>query len=121
ARSPLRRRLAPRRQRRSTRTVAPSGRTAFRALFFGSPEFAVPSLESLHAVSEVAGVVCQPDKPAGRGLALTAPPVKVRAIELGLPVMQPTKLRTGEFGEWVRGQHVDVALVVAYGRILPPD
>ena len=66
-------------------------------------------------------VVCQPDKPRGRGLELAAPAVKVRAAELGLPVVQPTKLRTGEFGAWVREQRVDVALVVAYGRILPRD
>jgi methionyl-tRNA formyltransferase len=81
----------------------------------------VPSLEALHAIAEVVGVVCQPDKPAGRGLALTPPPVKVRATELGLPVVQPTKLRTGEFGAWVASQRADVALVVAYGRILPKD
>jgi methionyl-tRNA formyltransferase len=93
----------------------------FRALFFGSPAFAVPSLDALRAVADIAGVVCQPDKPAGRGLALTAPAVKTRAVELGLPVVQPTKLRTGEFGAWVRGQDLDVALVVAYGRILPKD
>jgi methionyl-tRNA formyltransferase len=93
----------------------------FRALFFGSPAFAVPSLDALHAVAEVVGVVCQPDKPSGRGLSLSAPAVKVRAAELGVPVVQPTKLRTGEFGEWVHGQHADVALVVAYGRILPAD
>jgi methionyl-tRNA formyltransferase len=92
-----------------------------RALFFGSPAFAVPSLDALADVASVAGVVCQPDRPAGRGLELTPPPVKVRAGELGLPVVQPTKLRTGEFGEWVRAQGVDVALVVAYGRILPRD
>jgi methionyl-tRNA formyltransferase len=93
----------------------------FRTLFLGSPAFAVPSLDALHSLAEVVGVVCQPDKPAGRGLTLTPPAVKVRAIELGLPVVQPTKLRTGEFGAWVRAQAVDVALVVAYGRILPRD
>jgi methionyl-tRNA formyltransferase len=93
----------------------------FRALFFGSPAFAVPSLDGLVEIAEVVGVVCQPDKPAGRGLALTPPAVKVRAQELGLPVVQPTKLRTGEFGAWVRSQAADVALVVAYGRILPKD
>ncbi|MGA7121520.1 MAG: methionyl-tRNA formyltransferase [Polyangiaceae bacterium] len=101
--------------------MASGGRTRFRALFFGSPEFAVPSLEALSDVADVAGVVCQPDRPAGRGLSLTAPPVKSRAEELGLSVVQPTKLRTGEFGDWVRSQAVDVALVVAYGRILPAD
>jgi methionyl-tRNA formyltransferase len=93
----------------------------FRALFFGSPAFAVPSLDALHAMAEIAGVVCQPDKPAGRGLVLTAPAVKTRAVELGVPVVQPTKLKTGEFGAWARAQDVDVALVVAYGRILPRD
>lgn len=66
-------------------------------------------------------VVCQPDKPAGRGLGLTAPPVKLRALQLALPVVQPTKLRTGEFAAWARAQRADVALVVAYGRILPSD
>jgi len=93
----------------------------FRAIFFGSPAFAVPSLEAAHAIAEVVGVVCQPDKPAGRGLALTAPAVKVRAMELGLPVVQPVKLKTGEFAEWVSAQRADVALVVAYGRILRLD
>jgi methionyl-tRNA formyltransferase len=93
----------------------------FRAVFFGSPAFAVPSLDALHAIADVAGVVCQADKPAGRGLALTPPAVKVRALELGLPVLQPTKLRTGEVAAWMRGLAPDVALVVAYGRILPRD
>ncbi len=93
----------------------------FRAIFFGSPAFAVTSLESLHSIAEIAGVVCQPDKPAGRGLALTPPAVKVRAAALGLPVVQPSKLKTGEFAEWVRAQGADVALVVAYGRILRLD
>lgn len=92
-----------------------------RALFFGSPAFAVPSLDALCEIADVVGVVCQPDKPAGRGLALTPPPVKDRALALGIQVAQPSKLRTGEFGRWVRDQLVDVALVVAYGRILPPD
>jgi methionyl-tRNA formyltransferase len=96
-------------------------RSPLRALFFGSPAFAVPSLDALHSLAEIHGVVCQPDKPRGRGLELAAPAVKVRALELGLPVVQPTKLRTGEFGEWARAQNADVALVVAYGRILPPD
>ena len=95
--------------------------TRFRALFFGSPAFAVPSLEALHAIADVAAVVCQPDKPAGRGLELTPPAVKVRATALGLPVVQPTKLRTGDFAAWARGERADVALVVAYGRILPRE
>jgi methionyl-tRNA formyltransferase len=95
--------------------------TPLRTLFFGSPAFAVPSLDALHALSKVSAVICQPDKPRGRGLEIAAPAVKVRALDLGLPVVQPTKLRTGEFAAWARAQAADVALVVAYGRILPAD
>jgi methionyl-tRNA formyltransferase len=90
-----------------------------RALFFGTPEIAVPALEALHAIADVRAVVCQPDKPAGRGLALRAPAVKVKALELGLPVEQPAKIKTPEFAAWVRAKEADVALVMAYGRILP--
>jgi methionyl-tRNA formyltransferase len=102
----------------STATTATKG---FRALFLGTPAFSVPCLDALAEVATVVGVVCQPDKPQGRGLVLAPPPVKVRAEELGLPVVQPTKLKTGELAQWVRDQDADVALVVAYGRILPPD
>ena len=73
----------------------------------------------MHRLGDVVAVVCQPDKPVGRGLNLTPPPVKARAIALGLAVHQPTKLRTGEFAEWMRSLNADVAVVVAYGRILP--
>src|SRR5277367_5836946 len=93
----------------------------FRAIFFGSPAFAIASLDALNSIAEIVGVVCQPDKPAGRGLTLTPPAVKVRAAELGLAVVQPTKLKTGEFAGWLRAQNADVALVVAYGRILRRD
>ncbi len=92
-----------------------------RAIFFGTPEFAVPCLDALTEIADVALVVCQPDKPSGRGLTLTAPPVKLRAAALGLPLAQPAKVRTGELAELVRAQNADVALVVAYGRILPGD
>ncbi len=90
-----------------------------RALFFGTPAIAVPSLEALTTLAEVVGVVCQPDRPSGRGLSVTAPPVKERAVALGLPVAQPEKIRTPDFGDWVRSKQADVALVIAYGRILP--
>ncbi|WP_437605268.1 methionyl-tRNA formyltransferase [Sorangium sp. So ce834] len=90
-----------------------------RALFFGTPAIAVPSLEALASIADVVGVVCQPDRPAGRGLELKAPPVKVKAGELGLPVVQPEKIRTPEFAAWVKDAAADVALVIAYGRILP--
>jgi methionyl-tRNA formyltransferase len=92
-----------------------------RALFFGTPEFAVPSLDALSEIAEVVGVVCQPDRPAGRGNVLTAPPVKERAEALDLPVMQPVKVKDGTLAAWVKEQNADVALVVAYGRILPAD
>jgi methionyl-tRNA formyltransferase len=90
-----------------------------RIVFFGTPSFAVHSLEAVHRIGDVVAVVCQPDKPVGRGMQLTAPPVKVRALELGLEVHQPTKLRTEEFSSWLRSLAADVAVVVAYGRILP--
>jgi methionyl-tRNA formyltransferase len=99
--------------------VTPRG--AFRAVFFGTPQFAVPCLEALVEIADVSAVVCQPDRPSGRGLELTPPPVKKRALELGLSVVQPTKLKTGDFAQWLREQKADVALVVAYGRILPKD
>jgi methionyl-tRNA formyltransferase len=90
-----------------------------RSVFFGTPAFAVPALQALHAVSSIAGVVCQPDRRAGRGMHLTAPPVKNAALELGLLVHQPERVRTGELERWLRELAVDVALVAAYGRILP--
>ncbi len=89
-----------------------------KAIFFGSPEFAVPCLDALAAIADVATVVCQPDRPAGRGLALTPPAVKVRALALGIPVMQPTKVRVPELAEALRALDADVGVVVAYGRIL---
>lgn len=90
-----------------------------RAAFFGSPAFAVPCLDALAEIAEVVRVYTQPDRPAGRGMKLTPPAVKVRALELGIPVSQPTKVRTPEFAEELRALDLDVILVVAYGRILP--
>ncbi|MDF3071418.1 MAG: methionyl-tRNA formyltransferase [Polyangiaceae bacterium] len=92
-----------------------------RAVFFGTPQIAVSALRALTQVAEVAAVVCQPDRPSGRGLKLAAPPVKEAALELGLSVHQPTKVRTGELATWLREKNADVALVMAYGRILPAD
>ncbi|MFW5926349.1 MAG: methionyl-tRNA formyltransferase [Myxococcota bacterium] len=93
--------------------------TGTRAIFFGSPAFAVPCLDAVAAVAEVVAVVTQPDRPAGRGMALKPPPVKVRALELGLEVLQPTRVRTPDFAERLRSSDADVGVVVAYGRILP--
>lgn len=94
---------------------------SFRAVFFGTPHFAVPCLEALVELADVAAVVCQPDRPQGRGLELSAPPMKERALALGITVHQPTKVRNGELAAWLKEQNADVALVVAYGRILPKD
>lgn len=85
----------------------------------GSPEFAVPCLRALHAHHEVALVVSQPDKPAGRGGQLTAPAVKAAARELGLPVIQPRSARSGELRDALVQTGAQLAVVVAYGKILP--
>jgi methionyl-tRNA formyltransferase len=96
-----------------------SDRSRPRIAFFGTPQLAVPSLEAVHEVAEVVQVLCQPDRPAGRGMKLKAPPVKVRALELGLPVVQPRKVRTEAFAASLRALELDLAVVIAYGRILP--
>jgi methionyl-tRNA formyltransferase len=90
-----------------------------RAVFFGTPQIAVPALRALARIAEIVGVVCQPDRPAGRGLSLKSPEVKVAALELGLEVTQPTRVRDGALEAWLRERRPDVALVLAYGRILP--
>lgn len=94
-----------------------SGR--IRAVFFGTPEIAVPALQALSEVADVVLSVCQPDRPKGRGLSLAPPPVKARAIELGIPVQQPTKLKPPGFADSIRALEADIAVVIAYGRILP--
>jgi methionyl-tRNA formyltransferase len=92
-----------------------------RVIFMGTPDFAVPTLQALHdAGHEVALVVAQPDRPAGRGKKLRKPPVAARALELGLPVSQPRAIFTGRFPKRYVGIEADVAVVIAYGRILKP-
>jgi methionyl-tRNA formyltransferase len=92
-----------------------------RVVFMGSPEFAVPCLRALAAKHEVALVVSQPDKPAGRGGQITKPAVKVAAEELGVPVIQPRSARNGELRDALRASGAELAVVVAYGKILPKD
>jgi len=79
----------------------------------------VPCLRALHEHHEVALVVSQPDRPAGRGGQLTAPAVKLAAQQLGLPVIQPRSARTGELRDALVASGADLAVVVAYGKILP--
>jgi methionyl-tRNA formyltransferase len=95
---------------------------ALRIVFFGTPEFATPSLRALlDGPDRVVGVVCQPDKPAGRGQRLVAPPVKELAIRRGVPVLQPGKLRPPETFTALRELDPDLVVVAAYGKILPPS
>lgn len=89
-------------------------------LFMGTPDFAVFSLRALvEAGEDVIGVITQPDKPKGRGYALTPPPVKVYAEQMGLPVWQPTTLRDESFAELLAELAPELIAVVAYGKILP--
>jgi methionyl-tRNA formyltransferase len=90
-------------------------------VFMGSPEFAVPSLEVALAGHEVLAVVTQPDKPAGRGQALTPPPVKTRALAAGVRVLQPASLRKPPFVDELRAIAPELVVVVAYGKILPAE
>lgn len=92
-----------------------------RILFFGTPDFAVPSLEALVREHEIALVVTQPDRPAGRGMKLTPPPVAERARQFGFEIAQPAKIRDATFLKRVEAVGPDVAVVIAYGRILPPQ
>lgn len=86
----------------------------------GTPEFAVPTLRALvDAGHEIAAVVTQPDRPRGRGMAVTPSPVKQFALERGLPVYQPVKIREEEAVERIRDFAPDVIVVVAFGQILP--
>ncbi len=88
-----------------------------RIAFFGTPQFAAPALDALARAHEVVLVVAQPDKPSGRGMEVKPPAVAVRARELGLPLIQPAKVR--EAIDDMRRVAPDVAIVVAYGKILP--
>jgi len=90
-----------------------------RVVFMGSPEFAVPCLRALCERHEVVLVVSQPDKPAGRGGQLAAPAVALAAKQLGLPVIQPRSARTGELRDALVASGAELAVVVAYGKILP--
>ncbi len=93
-----------------------------RAVFMGTPDFAVPCLQSMiNDGTEVVGVFTQPDKPKGRGYTLTPPPVKVCAAENGIEVYQPTTLKDGEAFRIISQLAPDMIIVVAYGKILPKE
>lgn len=91
-----------------------------RVVFMGTPEFAVPSLKALiESEDEVSALVAQPDKPKGRGLKPSSQPTKIIAEEHGIPVLQPSKIRTEEFLNELGNINPDLICVAAYGKILP--
>ena len=93
-----------------------------RVVFMGTPEFAVPCLQKLiDCGHEVTGVFTQPDKPQGRKMILTPPPVKTLALENGIKVYQPTKMRDGTALEMLKEANPELVIVVAYGKILPKE
>ena len=88
-------------------------------IFAGTPQFAASALAALLEEHQVVAVLTQPDRPAGRGMQLTASPVKQLALQHGLPVLQPTTLKTGEVQQSIAALDADVMVVAAYGLILP--
>lgn len=114
---------------------------AYRIVFMGSPQFAVPTLRRLleaqksvegsveesvaeplaELVAEVVAVVTQPDRPKGRGQVLAPPAVKVEAMRAGVPVLQPPRLKAPEVAAQIAAFEPDAVVVAAYGQILPPE
>jgi methionyl-tRNA formyltransferase len=93
-----------------------------RLVYMGTPQFAVGPLRAVAAAGhEIAGVVTRTDKPAGRGRSLTAPPVKSTALEMGLPVYQPKRVREPAFIDQLRSLGPEAIVVTAYGQILPRE
>ncbi len=88
-------------------------------IFMGTPEFSVPILKALSQHHEIIAVYCQPPRPAGRGKADRASPVQQCAEDLGLPVFHPVSLRSAEAQQAFAALEADLAVVVAYGLILP--
>ncbi len=93
-----------------------------KVIFMGTPDFSVGTLKALvEAGHEVVLAVTQPDKPKGRGGKMQYPPVKETALELGIPVFQPKKVRDPECIEELRKYHADIMVVIAFGQILPKE
>jgi methionyl-tRNA formyltransferase len=90
-----------------------------RVLFYGTPAFALPTLRALLARHRVVAVVTQPDRPAGRGQRVEGSPVKAVALEQGIPVLQPDRLRDPGWPDRLAEHAPEVAVVVAFGQILP--
>jgi methionyl-tRNA formyltransferase len=95
------------------------GAARLRTVFMGTPRFAVPSLAALAEVVDVTLVLCNPDRPAGRGRSMASPPVKEEAMRRGIPVFQPEKARHPDAVARIAAEAPDLIVVVAYGHILP--
>ena len=93
---------------------------ALRIVYFGTPSFAVPTLEALaNSRHSVVAVVSQPDRPKGRGHRVQLTPTKEVALARGIPVMQPERIRDAAFAETIKALRPDLGVVAAYGRIIP--
>jgi methionyl-tRNA formyltransferase len=96
--------------------------SGYRVVFFGTPQFAVPTLQKLlDSRHTVVGVVTQPDRPRGRGQHVSDAPVKALAVERGLPLLQPTRLKDPAFAAALREWRPDIGVVAAYGKIIPDE
>jgi methionyl-tRNA formyltransferase len=94
---------------------------ALRIVFCGTPAFALPALRALIAQRdfEIAGVITQPDRPAGRGRATSFCPVKAAALEANIPIFQPEKIKAEEAFEYLQQIAADAVVIIAYGQIIP--
>jgi methionyl-tRNA formyltransferase len=111
---------APSASRARTGSTRPRSEQEVRIVFAGTPEFAVPALDALHAAGhQLLAAYTQPDRPAGRGRRVAASAVKCRAVELGVPVEQPQNLREQPALERLARYRPELIVVVAYGLILP--
>lgn len=103
-------------------TCAPGDAPALRIVYFGTPQFAVPTLEALIASRHVvSGVITQPDRPKGRGQRLQPTPVKATALAHDVPVWQPERLREPGVQETLQGWAPDLGVVAAYGKLIPEN
>jgi len=92
-----------------------------KTIFFGTPEYAIPIIDYLLENELLSCVVTRSDKMAGRYCVVTPSPVKVAALSRNIPVWTPEKLDDAEFVNWLAGEKPDIAVVIAYGKIIPPD
>ncbi|MGB9608735.1 MAG: methionyl-tRNA formyltransferase, partial [bacterium] len=92
-----------------------------RIVFWGTPHWALYPLEALKEREEIVGVVCQPDKPAGRGLSIQAPPTKQFALSHSIPVLQPDNLRDPSFVEKLKELSPEMCVIAGYGKYIPPE